>query len=259
MYLFPVSYWLQYCCNMIEVKNLTKSFGENLIWENVNLTIHEGETLAVIGKSGSGKSVLLKHLNALMYPDSGTVLIDGKNIFDLSYVDLRLVRQKFGVLFQGAALFDSISAHENVAFPLRYFTKMSEAEINARVMDCLEMVNLSNIGNKSTADLSGGMRKRVGLARAIVLQPKYLLYDEPTSGLDPETSNEINELIVHMTKNLSITSVVISHDMHSVLDVAEKAAFIDGQQLRWYGTIDELKKSDDQRLIEFTRASEYQI
>ena len=136
---------------------------------------------------------------------------------------------------------------------------MTESEINERVMDCLEMVNLSNIGNKSTADLSGEMRKRVGLARAIVLQPKYLLYDEPTSGLDPETSNEINELIVHMTKNLSITSVVISHDMHSVLDVAEKAAFIDGQKLRWYGSIDELKKSDDQRLIKFTRASEYQI
>lgn len=244
---------------MIEVKNLTKSFGDNLIWENVNLTIADGETLAIIGKSGSGKSVLMKHINALLYPDKGAILIDGKNIFDLSYVDLRLVRQKFGVLFQGAALFDSISAYENVAFPLRYFSKMAEAEIDKRVMSCLEMVNLGDIGNKSTADLSGGMRKRVGLARAIVLEPEYLLYDEPTSGLDPETSDEINDLIIHMSKNLSITSVVISHDMHSVLRVAEKAAFIDQQKLSWYGTIDELKTSDHTRLMDFTKASEYQI
>lgn len=244
---------------MIEVKNLTKSFGPHLIWEDVNLTIPDGETLAIIGKSGSGKSVLLKHLNALLSPDTGEVLIDGKNIFDLSYVDLRLVRQQFGVLFQGAALFDSISAFENVAFPLRYFTKMKEDEIRDRVMSCLEMVNLSKIGNKSTADLSGGMKKRVGLARAIVLEPKYLLYDEPTSGLDPETSDEINDLIIHMAKNLSITSVVISHDMHSVLRVAQKAAFIDEQKLSWYGTIDELRVSKHTRLVDFTRASEYQI
>jgi len=244
---------------MIEVKNLAKSFDDHLVWEDVNLVIPDGETLAIIGKSGSGKSVLLKHLNALMYPTSGVVLIDGKNIFDLSYVDLRLVRQKFGVLFQGAALFDSISAYENVAFPLRYFSKMQEDEINTRVMSCLEMVNLGDIGNKSTADLSGGMRKRVGLARAIVLEPEYLLYDEPTSGLDPETSEEINDLIIHMAKNLSITSIVISHDMHSVLKVAEKAAFIDEQKLSWYGTIEELRKSDNERLKDFTKASEYQI
>jgi phospholipid/cholesterol/gamma-HCH transport system ATP-binding protein len=244
---------------MIEVRNLTKSFGPHLIWEDVSLTIQDGETLAIIGKSGSGKSVLLKHLNALLYPDSGEVLIDGKNIYDLSYVDLRLVRQRFGVLFQGAALFDSISAFENVAFPLRYFTKMKEHEISERVMSCLEMVNLSKIGNKSPADLSGGMKKRVGLARAIVLEPDYLLYDEPTSGLDPETSDEINDLIIHMSKNLSITSVVISHDMHSVLRVAERAAFIDEQKLSWYGTIEELRASDHKRLMDFTRASEYQI
>jgi len=244
---------------MIEVRNLTKRFGPHLIWENVSLTIPDGETLAIIGKSGSGKSVLLKHLNALLTPDSGEVLIDGKNIFDLSYVDLRLVRQQFGVLFQGAALFDSISAFENVAFPLRYFTKMKENEIRDRVMSCLEMVNLAKIGNKSTADLSGGMKKRVGLARAIVLEPNYLMYDEPTSGLDPETSDEINDLIIHMAKNLSITSVVISHDMHSVLRVAQKAAFIDEQKLSWYGTIDELRVSDHKRLMDFTRASEYQI
>jgi phospholipid/cholesterol/gamma-HCH transport system ATP-binding protein len=244
---------------MIEIKNLKKSFGKNLIWENVSLSIEEGKTLAIIGKSGSGKSVLMKHLNALMYPDEGEVLINGKNVFDLSYVDLRIIRQKFGVLFQGGALFDSISAAENVAFPLRYFTKMSESEIQTRIGYCLEMVNLSNIGDKSTAELSGGMKKRIGLARAIVLEPEYLLYDEPTSGLDPETSDEINDLIIHMAKNLSITSVVISHDMHSVLKVAEHAAFIDEQKLSWYGTIEELRVSDHKRLKDFTSANEYQI
>lgn len=244
---------------MLEIKNLKKSFGDTLVWDNVNLTINDGTTLAIIGKSGSGKSVLMKHLNGLMYPDSGNVLIDGRNLYDLTYVDLRIVRQKFGVLFQGGALFDSISAFENVAFPLRYFTRKTEKEIRDRVMSCLEMVNLENIGDKGTSELSGGMKKRVGLARAIVLEPEYLLYDEPTSGLDPETSDEINDLIIHMSKNLSITSVVISHDMHSVLRVAEFAAFIDEQKLSWYGTIDELKKSDNKRLMEFTRASEYQI
>lgn len=244
---------------MIEIKNLKKSFGKNLIWDDVSLSIEDGKTLAIIGKSGSGKSVLMKHLNALMYPDEGQVLINGKNVFDLSYVDLRIIRQKFGVLFQGGALFDSISAAENVAFPLRYFTKMSESEIQSRVGYCLEMVNLADIGDKSTAELSGGMKKRVGLARAIVLEPEYLLYDEPTSGLDPETSDEINDLIIHMAKNLSITSVVISHDMHSVLRVAEHAAFIDEQKLSWYGTIDELRVADHKRLKDFTSANEYQI
>jgi phospholipid/cholesterol/gamma-HCH transport system ATP-binding protein len=244
---------------MIEVRNLKKSFGDTVVWDNVNLTIENGTTLAIIGKSGSGKSVLMKHLNALMIPDSGEVLIDGRNIFTLSYVDLRIVRQRFGVLFQGGALFDSISAFENVAFPLRYFTTKTEKEIRDRVMSCLEMVNLEDIGDKGTSELSGGMRKRVGLARAIVLEPNYLLYDEPTSGLDPETSDEINDLIIHMAQNLSITSVVISHDMHSVLRVAEYAAFIDEQMLSWYGTIDELRASDHPRLKQFTKASEYQI
>jgi phospholipid/cholesterol/gamma-HCH transport system ATP-binding protein len=244
---------------MIEISNLKKSFGSSLIWENVNIRIEDAETLAIIGKSGSGKSVLLKHINALLTPDEGSVEIDGRNIFDLSYVDLRIVRQRFGILFQGAALFDSISAFENVAFPLRYFTRKSEQEIRNRVMECLEMVNLGDIGDKSTAELSGGMRKRVGLARAIVLEPRYLMYDEPTSGLDPETSDEINDLIIHMSDRLDITSIVVSHDMHSVLRIADKAAFLDERKLSWYGTIDELRVSDHRRLQEFVTASEYSI
>jgi phospholipid/cholesterol/gamma-HCH transport system ATP-binding protein len=244
---------------MIEIQHLGKRFDSHVVWSDVNLTIHDGETLAVIGKSGCGKSVLLKHMNALLHPDSGTVKVDGSEIFNLSYVQLRLVRQKFGVLFQGGALFDSIDTFENVAFPLRYFTRMSEKDIRSRVEECLEMVNLVNMGSKKTSELSGGMRKRVGLARAIVMQPRYLLYDEPTSGLDPVTSEEINDLIIHLKESLKITSVVITHDMHSVLRVADNVAFLDEQQLSWYGTLDEMRVAKHDRLEEFIKASEYKI
>lgn len=244
---------------MIQIKNLTKSFGSNLVWSDVSLDIQDGETLAVIGKSGSGKSVLLKHLNVLLYPDSGDVFIDGVNVFEIRYANLRKLRQRFGVLFQGAALFDSITAFENVAFPLRYFTSMKDAEIRDRVMKSLTLVNLQDIGNKSPAELSGGMRKRVGLARAIVLEPDYLLYDEPTSGLDPQTSDEINDLIISMAETLDITSVVISHDMHSVLRVADKVAFLDEQRLSWYGSVEEMRQSDHRSLSAFIKASEYKI
>lgn len=244
---------------MIEVKNLTKSFGDNLVWDDVSFDIKEGETLAVIGRSGSGKSVLLKHLNALLYPDSGEILIDGKCIFELSYTELRKIRQRFGILFQGGALFDSISTFENIAFPLRYFTTQNEEEITHNVQEALEMVNLGDVGDKSTAELSGGMRKRVGLARAIILKPDYLLYDEPTSGLDPKTSEEINELIVTMANSLDITSIVVTHDMHSVLEVAETVAFLDEQRLSWFGKKEEMRDSNNKNLLDFITASEYQI
>ncbi len=223
------------------------------------MTIEEGETIAIIGKSGSGKSVLMKHMNALLVPDEGQVYVKDRNIFDLPYAELRRIRQSFGILFQGGALFDSITAFENVAFPLQYFSSLSESEIRDRAMECLEQVNLADIGSKSTAELSGGMKKRVGLARAIVLEPECLLYDEPTSGLDPQTSDEINDLIIRMADELEITSVVISHDMHSVLKVADRAAFIDKQKLSWFGTIDEMKNADHEDLVRFIRASEYQI
>jgi phospholipid/cholesterol/gamma-HCH transport system ATP-binding protein len=244
---------------MIEIKNLTKSFGDLLVWQDVSLTIEDGETTAIIGRSGCGKSVLLKHLNALMYPDEGQILIDGQSVFDLSYTELRKVRQRFGILFQGGALFDSISTFENVAFPLRYFTDQSEDEITQNVNEALEMVNLKGSGGKSTAELSGGMRKRVGLARAIILKPDYLLYDEPTSGLDPRTSGEINELIVNLADSLDITSIVITHDMHSVLSISDKVAFLDEQKLSWFGKTDDMKYSDNQNLLDFITASEYQI
>jgi phospholipid/cholesterol/gamma-HCH transport system ATP-binding protein len=244
---------------MIEIKNLTKSFGDLIVWRDVSFDIQDGETTAVIGRSGCGKSVLMKHLNALLYPDEGNVLIDGKCVFELSYSELRKVRQRFGILFQGGALFDSISTFENVAFPLRYFTEQSEDEITHNVNEALGMVNLQEAGNKSTSELSGGMRKRVGLARAIILKPDYLLYDEPTSGLDPKTSDEINELIVNMADSLDITSVVITHDMHSVLEVSDKVAFLDEQKLSWFGKTEDMKHSDNLNLLEFISASEYQI
>lgn len=244
---------------MIEIKNLTKSFGDLLIWEDVNLQIEDGDILAIIGRSGCGKSVLLKHINALMKPDSGEVFINGKDIHAIDYVGQRKLRQKFGVLFQGSALFDSINTYENVAFPLRYFSNFSEEEIYQKVMRSLEFVNLKGSAEKETSDLSGGMRKRVGLARAIILEPEYLMYDEPTSGLDPETASEINDLIITMADELDITSIVITHDMHSVLKVADKVAFLNNQKLSWFGTIEEMRKSEQSDLINFITASEYQI
>lgn len=244
---------------MIEINNLTKSFGDLLVWKDVSFQISDGETIAIIGRSGCGKSVLLKHINALLNPDSGEVTIDGQNIHQLDYVDQRKLRQKFGVLFQGAALFDSINTFENIAFPLRYFSDLGEDEIHEKVMRSLEYVNLEEAATKGTSELSGGMRKRVGLARAIILEPKYVMYDEPTSGLDPETANEINELIMRMADTFDITSIVITHDMHSVLEVADKVAFLHKQKLCWYGTIDEMRQSDDPDLVNFITSSEYQI
>ncbi len=244
---------------MIEIQNLTKSFGDLLVWENVTLEIADGETMAIIGRSGCGKSVLLKHINALLKPDTGKVLIDGDNIFELDYVDQRKMRQKFGVLFQGSALFDSINTFENIAFPLRYFTAQSEEEIHENVMRSLNYVNLQDAADKETSELSGGMRKRVGLARAIVLQPEYIMYDEPTSGLDPKTADEINDLIKSMAETLDITSVVVTHDMHSVLEVADKVAFLDQQKLSWAGPVEEMRSSDHPELLSFIKASEYQI
>lgn len=244
---------------MIEICNLKKSFGSNLVWEDVSFNIKDGETVAIIGRSGCGKSVLVKHLNALMYPDAGEVFIDGKNIFDLEYIALRKMRQRFGVLFQGSALFDSLNTFENVAFPLRYFTDYTEQKIIEKVDEALAIVNLEGTGEKSPAELSGGMRRRVALARATILQPDFLIYDEPTSGLDPQTSSEINKLIISMAENLNITSIVVTHDIHSVLEIAEKVVFLEDQGLCWYGTVDEMRESDNKLLMDFVTASEFQI
>jgi len=244
---------------MIRVENLDKQFDGRAVLTDVSLEIFEGETLAIIGRSGSGKSVLMKHIIGLMQPDRGRVTVDGTDINRISYSELRNVRRQFGVLFQGGALFDSMSAYDNVAFPLKTFTNKSDAEIDREVRVCLEMVELPDVGEKMPAELSGGMKKRVALARAVSLRPRYILYDEPTSGLDPETSNTIDVLIKGLADQLNVTSIVITHDMHSVLNIADRAAFIYRGRMHWVGTMEELHGSDDRTLGDFVRANEYQI
>jgi len=244
---------------MISVSNIYKSFSGKAVLKGVSLDIMEGETLAIIGRSGSGKSVLLKHIIGLLQPDSGHVTVDGTDINKVSYAELRAIRQNFGVLFQGGALFDSMNAFENVAFPLRTFTAMTEKEVCNVVQNCLNMVELPDVGSKLPSELSGGMQKRVALARAVALRPRYILYDEPTSGLDPETSNTIDELIQNLADQLKVTSIVVTHDMHSVLQIADRAAFIHEGEMHWTGTIPELHASDDRILKDFVKANEYLI
>jgi phospholipid/cholesterol/gamma-HCH transport system ATP-binding protein len=244
---------------MISVSHISKSFGQKHVLRDVSVDIPEGETVAIIGRSGSGKSVLMKHLIGLMQPDAGRVTVDGIDINAITYAELRRVRRNFGVLFQGGALFDSMNSFENVAFPLRTFTDMSDADISKVVKDCLAMVELEDVGSKMPSELSGGMQKRVALARAVALQPRYIIYDEPTSGLDPETSNTIDELIRNLADRLNVTSIVVTHDMHSVLNIADRAAFIYEGRVHWTGTIEELHHSDDQILKAFVTANEYKI
>jgi len=244
---------------MIEVNNLSKSFGSLQVLSNVSLDVHDGETLAVIGRSGSGKSVLMKHFVALLWPDEGEVLVDGTDLAEVAYDELRQIRRRFGVLFQGGALFDSMTTFENIAFPLQYFSSLEGAAVNERVEECLNLVRLSGVGPKKPTELSGGMQKRVALARAIAIEPDYILYDEPTSGLDPETSNTINDLINQLANELNVTSVVITHDMHSVLEVADRVAFLHGQDLEWVGPVEEIHSSTNPNLNSFVKASEYKI
>ncbi len=244
---------------MIQVENISKSFNGRTVLRTVSLDIHEGETLAIIGRSGSGKSVLMKHTIGLLQPDTGRVLVDGIDIGRISYKELRSVRRQFGVLFQGGALFDSMDAFDNVAFPLRTFTDSTEREVRDRVLRCLDLVNLSGVGKKKPSELSGGMIKRVALARAIALEPRYILYDEPTSGLDPHTSTTINNLIKGLADKLDVTSIVVTHDMRSVLSIADRVAFIHETRMHWVGAMDSLHSSEDKTLRAFVKANEYFI
>jgi phospholipid/cholesterol/gamma-HCH transport system ATP-binding protein len=211
---------------MIEIVNLHKSFGRQQVLKGVNLTIPRGQITAIIGRSGSGKSVLLKHLVALIRPDSGQVLVDGEELGQLRGKALDQVREKFGVLFQGGALFDSMTVFDNVAFPLREKTRLPEAEIAKRANQRLEAVGLVDIGQKYPAEVSGGMKKRVALARALVQDPKIILFDEPTTGLDPILLNSIHRLILDAHKSFGFTAVVISHEIPEIFDISQTVAML---------------------------------
>lgn len=240
---------------MIELQNLHKSFGAKVVLNGLNLTIKDGETLVIIGRSGIGKSVLLKHISGIMEPDEGKIVIDGTDIFSLSSREQSSFRLSIGMLFQGAALFDSLNVRENVGFSLYEHTKMAEAEIREKVHEKLGRVGLEDVEDLMPAELSGGMKKRVGLARAICNEPKIILYDEPTTGLDPINSDVINELILAMQKQLKVTSVVVTHDMTSAYKVANRIAMLHDGKIIAIGTVDEMKNSKNPMVQQFITGS----
>ena len=237
---------------MIEVKDIYKSFGENQVLRGLSLEIYPGETLAVIGRSGCGKSVLLKHIMGLLRPDSGTVTVEGYDINKIKEIDLYELRKKFGFLFQGAALFDSMTVGDNISLPLiESDTKFTSSEIDKRVAEKLELVGLPGIEALKPAELSGGMRKRVGLARALITDPEYILYDEPTTGLDPIMSESIDNLVKDLSEKLKVTSIVVTHDMISVNIVASRVALAHEGKIYFTGTPQELASSEDELIKEF--------
>lgn len=236
---------------MIEVKNLSRSFGAKQVLRGVDLAIQDGETMVVLGRSGTGKSVILKHLIGLLKPDSGDVLVDGESIIDLPERKLTDIRRKIGMLFQSGALFDSMNVEDNLAFPLREQGMRNPKEIADRVAEALDMVDLAGEQKKMPSELSGGMRKRVGLARTIVGRPRCILYDEPTTGLDPITTDGINHLIRRLQRRLKVTSIVVTHDMKTAFHCADRVAFLHEGRRHFLGTIAELESSTDPILTDF--------
>jgi len=239
---------------MIEIHNLKKSFGEKIVLRSVDLNIYDGEKLVIIGRSGCGKSVLLKHIINLMQPDKGYILVDEIAIRKVGQKDLFFLRKQFGFLFQGAALFDSMSVAENVALPLREHTAMGEKEIARKVAEKLELVGLPGTENLRPSELSGGMKKRIGLARAIIMDPKYVLYDEPTTGLDPIMAANIDKLIIKLSEKLKVTSIVVTHDMQSVKKVADRVVMLHLGRIIFSGTVEELYSTDNEVVSQFIHA-----
>lgn len=236
---------------MIAVRGLAKKIGTQEILAGVDLEVVKGETLAIIGRSGGGKSVLLKHLVGLMQPNAGEIWIDGQNIIGLNERQLGAIRQKIGILFQGAALFDSMTVAENIAFPLREAGVRSPKILAEKVREMLEVVELEGQEEKMPVSLSGGMKKRVGLARSIIRRPTCILYDEPTSGLDPVVSDSINRLIMRLQERFGITSVVVTHDMKSAFHVANHIAYLHEGRIYFHGTPDQLQQTTDPILQDF--------
>ncbi len=235
----------------IEVRGLHKSIGPQHILRGVDIDVHKGETLVIIGPSGEGKTVLMKHLIGLMHPDKGSIKIDGESVIGLRERQFTPVRKKFGFLFQNAALFDAMTVEDNVAFPLREAGIRDRDEIAKRVHDALEVVDLEEHKAKLPVNLSGGMRKRAGIARSVVAKPQCILYDEPTASLDPVVSDVIDQMILRMQKRYGITSLVVTHDMKSVFKIANRVAMLKGGVIRFCGTPDELRNSPDKDIQDF--------
>lgn len=240
---------------MIEVKNLTKSFDGRTVLHSVSATFYNGKTNLIIGQSGSGKTVLMKSIVGLITPDSGEILYDGRNLLDMNNDQRHELRKEIGMLFQGSALFDSETVLGNVLFPLQMFTRQSKAEMLDRAKFCLERVNLIGADNKYPSEISGGMQKRVAIARAIALNPKYLFCDEPNSGLDPKTSILIDELLADITAEYNITTIINTHDMNSVLGIGENIIFINKGHNEWVGDKRLIYTAENQALSQFVFAT----
>jgi len=236
---------------MIAVRSLAKKIGEQEILRGVDLEVAPGETLAIIGRSGGGKSVLLKHLVGLIAPDAGEIWIDGQNIIGMNERQLGAIRLKVGILFQGGALFDSMTVEENIAFPLREAGERDPEVLKGKVREMLEVMEMEGEEEKMPESLSGGMKKRVGLARSIIRGPSCVLYDEPTSGLDPVVADSINRLIRRLQQRLGVTSIVVTHDMKSAFDVADRIAYLHEGRIYFQGTTTDLQQSTDPLIQDF--------
>ncbi len=240
---------------MLEIKNISKSFYNKNVLDDVSATFKQGEMNLIIGASGSGKSVLTKCIVGLHEVDSGTVEFDGREFTSMDFMQRKAVRSEIGMLFQGSALFNSLSVEENILFPLEMYTKMTKEEMLDRVNFCLHRVDLKNVNHLFPAELSGGMQKRVGIARAIALNPKYLFCDEPNSGLDPRTGILIDNLIMELTREYQMTTIVITHDMNSVMETGENIVFLHKGKKWWEGDNVEILKTDNKELCDFVYAS----
>ena len=240
---------------MIELKNISKSFGEHHVLKNVSAKFHPGKVNFIIGRSGSGKSVMTKCTVGLLEPDQGQVLFDGRDFTSMTQRNRKEVRTEIGMLFQGGALFDSMTVSENVKFPLKMFSEINEEEMDIRVADCIKRVELEGHGDKFPGELSGGMQKRVGIARAISMNPKYLFCDEPNSGLDPQTAIVIDKLIIDITREYGMTTVVVSHDMNSVIEASDTIHFIHEGEIAFEGDNAEMLVAQSDTLNEFIYAS----
>lgn len=242
---------------MIEVKNINKSFGDNQVLFDIDTQFEQGKVNLIIGQSGSGKSVLAKCIVGLHVPETGEILFDGRNFVNMTRVEKTEVRKEIGMLFQGSALFDSMTVEENVMFPLKMFTSKTQKEMLDRANFCLERVNLSGKNKLYPAECSGGMQKRIAIARAIAMQPKYLFCDEPNSGLDPKTSIVIDGLIKEITYEYNITTVVITHDMNSVIEIGDRVMFIHQGKNWWEGDRKSILTTNNQEIIDFVYASNF--